>query len=235
MENSPYEPELRVKAKEFIGKLQHGLSGELVEASFRQYLVKITISLNGNLLGTVTLYYAPTKKTFTLKNGALPDDVFAQVEEIFLEKKASPTTATSSASQTNGTVHIYVDGSFIHGKVGYGLVILQNGKPAGEFCGSVDNEEYVATRQVAGELFAVGKAVQWCKINNINEITIFYDYMGIECWVTGKWKAKLPLTQRYAQFVRTSGIRIRWQKVAAHTGNFWNERADELAKQGALS
>lgn len=235
MENSPYEPELRAKAKEFIGQLQSGLSGELVETSFRQYLVKIAISISGNVIGTVTLYYAPTKKTFTLKNGALPDDIFVEVNEIFQGKQPSQTTTTYTTPQSNGTVHIYVDGSFIHGKVGYGLVILQNGKPAGEFYGSVDNEEYVATRQVAGELFAVGKAVQWCKINNIKEITIFYDYMGIECWVTGKWKAKLPLTQRYAQFVRSSGIRIRWQKVAAHTGNFWNERADELAKQGALS
>lgn len=233
--DSPHEPELRAKAKEFITKLSDEFSGDIVESSFRQYHVKITISSNGNSIGTVSLYYAPSKKTFTLKNGALPDDIFAKIEEYFQGKKATKTKSSSPNQETKGTVQIYVDGSFIRGKVGYGLVILQNNTPVGEFFGSVDNEEYVATRQVAGELFAVGKAVQWCKINNIKEMTVFYDYMGIECWVTGKWKAKLPLTQRYAQFVRSSGIKIKWQKVAAHTGNFWNDRADELAKQGAMS
>src|SRR6185436_9127262 len=29
--------------------------------------------------------------------------------------------------------------------------------------------------------------------------------------------------------------RIRWRKVASHTGNRWNDHADKLAKKGALS
>jgi ribonuclease HI len=235
MENSPFEQELRTKAKEYIDKLSNGFSGAIIEDSFGQYLVKILVAFNGNDIGKIALYYAPTKKKFTVKNGSLPEDMFRQVEQCFHGKQKLQTIPNLSEHQTQSTIHVYVDGSFINGKVGYGLVILQNGKLTGEFYGSVENEEYVATRQVAGELFAVGKAVQWCKINNINGMTVFYDYMGIECWVTGKWKAKLPLTQRYAQFVRSSGIRITWQKVAAHTGNFWNERADELAKQGAMS
>ena len=144
-------------------------------------------------------------------------------------------TTTQSAQQTGKKgIEIYVDGSFIDGRVGYGLVILRDGVSAGEFSGSVENEEYLSARQVAGELFAVGKALQWCKINGEMSVTIYYDYTGIECWATGKWKAKLPLTQRYTAFVRSSGIRISWQKVAAHTGDFWNERADELAKQGTV-
>ncbi|MBS1537882.1 MAG: hypothetical protein JST20_09055 [Bacteroidetes bacterium] len=235
MENSPFESELRTKAEEFISALPDEFSGVLIETSFRQYHVKISISVSGNELGKVSLYYAPTKKSFTLKNAGLADDIFSKIEAIFSGNFQTKNELTSATTQSNDIVHIYVDGSFIRGKVGYGLIILQNNKVVGEFFGSVENEEYVATRQVAGELFAMGKAVQWCKINKINNITVFYDYLGIECWVTGKWKAKLPLTQRYAQFVRSSGIKIRWQKVAAHTGNFWNERADELAKQGAMS
>jgi len=234
MNSSPFEPELRKKAEDFLRKLTGGYSGELLETSFRQYLVKISISNNGNEIGKVTIYYAPTKKSFTLKNSGLPDDIFIKIEESFHGKQTQTNIPIFSNETIDSNIDIYVDGSFIHGKVGYGLIILQNNKVLGEFFGSVDNEEYISTRQVAGELFAVGKALQWCKINKIKQITIYYDYLGIECWATGTWKAKLPLTQRYAQFVRTSGIRIRWHKVAAHTGNFWNERADELAKQGAM-
>ncbi|MBK9249883.1 MAG: ribonuclease H [Ignavibacteria bacterium] len=143
---------------------------------------------------------------------------------------------TNKQAQTAGKkgIEIYVDGSFIDGRVGYGLVIIRNGELVGEFSGSVENEDYTKARQVAGELYAVGKALQWCKIHGELTATIYYDYTGIECWATGKWKAKLPLTQRYTAFVRSSGIKISWQKVAAHTGDFWNERADELAKQGTV-
>jgi hypothetical protein len=41
------------------------------------------------------------------------------------------------------------------------------------------------------------------------------------------------LTQKYRDGVRASGVQINWRKVAAHTGNRWNDRADYLAKQGA--
>jgi len=35
--------------------------------------------------------------------------------------------------------------------------------------------------------------------------------------------------------MRSCRIRIEWHKVDSHTGDRWNERADELAKKGASS
>jgi viroplasmin and RNaseH domain-containing protein len=104
-----------------------------------------------------------------------------------------------------------------------------------ELCGSVGALEVNNTRQVAGELIAVKEALKWCRDHSVSEIAIYYDYLGIEKWATGQWKTNQSLTQEYARFVRESPIRIHWNKVASHTGNRWNDRADALAKKGADS
>lgn len=128
---------------------------------------------------------------------------------------------------------IYVDGSKLNGSVGYGVVILKNDEVIKEINGTVPECDVQGTNQVAGELYAVKKAIEWCQQNSINLVSIFYDYDGIEKWVTGEWKTNKVLTQKYAEFIRKSGIIINWQKVTSHTGNIWNDKADELAKIGA--
>jgi ribonuclease HI len=130
---------------------------------------------------------------------------------------------------------IYVDGSFIDGSTGYGAVILKNGTVIDELSGPVDASEVNGTRQVAGELIAVKEALNWCTKNSVDEVDIYYDYLGIDKWATGKWKTNQPLTKNYAQFVRECPIRIHWHKVDSHTGDRWNDRADALAKKGAGS
>ena len=134
-----------------------------------------------------------------------------------------------------GVYEIYVDGSFINGATGYGAVVLKNGKVVDELCGAVAASEVNNTRQVAGELIAVREALKWCGEHSITEVSIYYDYLGIEKWATGQWKTNQPLTQEYARFVRECPIKIRWHKVDSHTGNRWNDRADTLAKKGAGS
>jgi ribonuclease HI len=126
--------------------------------------------------------------------------------------------------------HIYVDGSKLNGIVGYGVVILRNGEVIGEINGIVPDCDVQGTNQVAGELYAVRKAIEWCQQNSVYHVTIFYDYDGIEKWVTNDWKTNKIITQEYAEFVRSSGVTINWQKVTSHTVNIWNDRADELAK-----
>lgn len=130
---------------------------------------------------------------------------------------------------------IYVDGSFIGGATGYGVVILKDATVVDEFCGGVGPSEADGTYQVAGELTAVKEALKWCLKNSVTEISLYYDYLGIEKWVTGKWKANQPVTREYARFVRECPVNIHWHKVQSHTGNRWNDRADALARKGALS
>ncbi|MCK5521147.1 MAG: ribonuclease H, partial [Candidatus Marinimicrobia bacterium] len=65
----------------------------------------------------------------------------------------------------------------------------------------------------------------------IKEFSLFFDYTGIRDWAEKNWRAKNEYTQAYRDFMeKFKDIKIHWEKVAAHSGNRWNERADELAK-----
>ena len=134
---------------------------------------------------------------------------------------------------SDSVYEIYVDGSHINGATGYGAVILKDGSVIDELCGAVDVAEVSNTRQVAGELMAVKEALKWCLEHSISEVSIYFDYLGIEKWATGQWKTNQTLTKDYSRFVRECRIKIHWHKVASHTGDRWNDRADALAKEGA--
>ena len=76
-------------------------------------------------------------------------------------------------------------------------------------------------------------ATKWAMSHGYKDILICYDYEGIEKWATGVWKSKTELTSKYATSMKSWGnsINIRFRKIAAHTGNHYNERADQLAKR----
>ena len=103
-----------------------------------------------------------------------------------------------------------------------------------EYCGSGNNPDALKQRNVAGEMIASMLAVRWAIVNEYDELEICYDYSGIECWVTGAWKAKNELTSRYRDFMRDkeNRVKITFTKVEAHTNNKYNEIADKLAKAG---
>lgn len=148
---------------------------------------------------------------------------------------------TSTAPEKGGDVsrqenHLtaYVDGSFDVniGRYAYGCVLLL---PGGEILrknGGGNNPDCVALRNVAGEMLGAMYAVKWAQKAGCTSVEICYDYMGIEMWATGGWKAKNELTQKYAAFMKESmkTCHITFRKIAAHTGDTYNEEADKLAK-----
>ena len=132
-----------------------------------------------------------------------------------------------------GQVVVYVDGSFDDeaGRYGFGCVMLL---PDGEIVrksGNGNDPDAISSRNVAGELLGSVCAVKWCASNGYRAVKICYDYMGIEMWATGEWKAKKELTIEYAKIMEEYGknINISFRKVAAHTGDKYNEEADRLA------
>lgn len=144
------------------------------------------------------------------------------------------TDIEESVENKANQVVAYVDGSFHKelGRYAFGCVII---KPDGEIVresGNGDNPESLELRNVTGEMLGAMYAVKWCEVNGYSAIKICYDYMGIEMWATGGWKANKNLTQKYAAFMRDCGRRmqITFQKIAAHTGDKYNEEADKLAK-----
>jgi ribonuclease HI len=130
-------------------------------------------------------------------------------------------------------IEAYVDGSYQDGKVGYGAVILQGQQVVAELSGPVQPEHAGDSRNVAGELYAVGYVLRWCAANAVQNITIYHDYEGLSAWAEGRWKAKTPIVLRYLKFLSESTVRIRWVKVRAHSDNPLNDRADTHARAGA--
>ena len=131
-----------------------------------------------------------------------------------------------------GQVVVYVDGSFDDeaGRYGFGCVMLL---PDGEIVrksGNGNDPDAISSRNVAGEILGAVCAVKWCASNGYRAVKICYDYMGIEMWATGEWKAKKELTIEYAKIMEEYGknINISFRKVAAHTGDKYNEEADRL-------
>ena len=149
--------------------------------------------------------------------------------EAFLEKNEKK---IENIEEVDG-VYAYIDGSFdrINGIYGSGVVIVDGDKKH-EYKHAGNREDYAQLHNVAGELEAA-KFVMWYAVDKkIKEITLFYDYQGIEAWAVGDWKANLPYTQDYVKFynkVKTA-VKVNFVKVKAHTGIELNEVVDKLAK-----
>ncbi|HSQ19614.1 MAG TPA: RNase H family protein [Blastocatellia bacterium] len=223
-----YEGKLRSCAAQFIRALRKDeIDGAITEDSIREYSIGVSISSNGKDFGKAIVYYSPRSDSFSVKTHELKDKSIAT--------RLADCWHEIQTQQSDSRYEIYVDGSFINGATGYGAVVLNNGKVVDELSGPVAVADVSATRQVAGELVAVKEALKWCLEHSVDEVSIYYDYLGIEKWATRQWKTNQPLTAEYARFMSECPIRIHWNKVDSHTGNRWNDRADVLAKQGAGS
>ena len=132
----------------------------------------------------------------------------------------------------------YVDGSYEHSilKYAFGCVFLLPDKRILTEKGSGNNPESAKLRNVTGEMLGAMFAVKWAIKNGFHKIEIRYDYEGIEKWVTGAWKSKTELTQKYAEAMRSwrGKIELSFTKVVAHSNVYFNEMADELAKEALL-
>lgn len=135
-------------------------------------------------------------------------------------------------------VKAYVDGSYDHSIRMYagGAVMLYRGE---EFYISESNniEEMATMRNVAGELLGAVRAMEWyddhLSETKAEKLVIYHDYEGIAKWATGAWKAKKEGTQAYVRIFNEFRLKfpIEFIKVAAHTGDKYNEIADQLAKK----
>jgi len=135
-----------------------------------------------------------------------------------------------------GCLLAYVDGSYNDRikKYAFGCVfILHDGRIYTEY-GNGDNPQSIEQRNVTGEMLGAMYAVRFAIKNGFRALEIRYDYQGIESWVTGAWKSKNELTQKYASSMRewSKSIKLSFTKVMAHTNVKYNELADIMAKKG---
>ncbi|MEA2076786.1 MAG: RNase H family protein [Candidatus Marinimicrobia bacterium] len=196
----------------------------------RDYLSKIDIHTAGEYIGKINVYYSPKKDSYKITCQSISINSYKDV----LKKHWQDFQHGLSPEINNNKISAYVDGSFLNKKIGYGALIMKGNTILHEISGKMD-EKYEEHHQIGGELKAVTETVSWCNDNNIKDLHIYYDYKGIEMWARGKWKAKKELTQKYQAFMIKQSITFHFHKVAAHTGNRWNEHADMLAKKGSMS
>ena len=127
-------------------------------------------------------------------------------------------------------VRVYVDGSFMQGctKAGWAFVVIEDGKEIARGSGytAFDAE----SRNIDGEVMASYQAMRWLDQND-KKATICHDYEGIARWARGEWKAKSHIAQQYVSAIQPYLSRVKFEKVAAHTGIKWNELVDSLAKE----
>lgn len=130
---------------------------------------------------------------------------------------------------------LYVDGSFMNGKCGAGWVLVD------ENDNEVARESFLlksdyGMRQVTGEIYATLFGVLECLNRKIKHVDIYYDYLGVSSWVTGAWKAKNKGTQEYRDLMREANAEIGFKfiKVKSHSGNYFNDLADRLAKEACI-
>ena len=137
-------------------------------------------------------------------------------------------------AQNPNWVEIYVDGSYnsATGEFSYGMVVLDKGQEK-TYSQSFRDEELATMRNVAGEIKGAEAAMQYALDHGIREIAIYHDYEGIAKWCLGEWKTNKEGTKAYKAFYdkAKSRVKIRFVKVAGHSGNKYNDMADKLAKE----
>ena len=139
------------------------------------------------------------------------------------------------AQAAPGEMVAYVDGSYHAQKkrFAFGAVIFYEDEEY-HFFGSDDDGELVDMRNVAGEIKGAERAMSFALEQGAQVLHIYHDYEGVARWCTGEWQAKKLGTQRYRQFyqeVRQKGLNIYFHKVKGHSGDKYNELADQLAKR----
>ena len=222
-----YKEELQSKASELQRNLQKsGIDISFNDNSFRDYLVIAEIYKSGKKIGKISMYYKPSKNTFSVKKQISNAEIEKEIDAVWDNLNGSEVYGEES-----GIYEIFVDGSYIGGVTGYGAVIFLGREVKASLCGTVADTQF---RQFGGELKSVVEALKWCEKNGVLKTRINYDYEGIEKFATGRWQPKTDISKEYVDFIRKAKVEIEWRHIKSHTGNSKNDIADKLAKEAAL-
>lgn len=139
---------------------------------------------------------------------------------------------------------VYSDGSYKNGIWGAGAVILRGEEPDFEtikelsFSG-IDTE---GSRNVTGEIQGVLEALRYLfkvnqKTQDVESISVYHDYTGVQKWADNEWVRNKPLTVDYFQRIQKAreSFPISFVKVKAHSDNLLNDAADYLANKAVDS
>ena len=151
-----------------------------------------------------------------------------QEAEDFLQRAGASTT------QREGIAVAYVDGSFSKdtGEFACGAVLFWQGERV-LFSKKYNDPALAEMHNVAGEILGAVAVIRYCLDKGIPALEIHHDYEGVGKWALGLWKANKPGTQAYAALCKQAMGRLdlTFVKVKGHSGNQWNDLADQLARR----
>ncbi|MBR5636937.1 MAG: ribonuclease H family protein [Pseudobutyrivibrio sp.] len=151
---------------------------------------------------------------------------------------SSNNTATKSEDGVTNlpTIYAFTDGSFnvATGVYGFGgFLHYSESADDIEIRGNGNDPDEAVSRNVAGEVHGAVAAMQKAVELGLSEMTLFYDYEGIEKWPLRYWKTNKKISMFYVEEYDKvkDKLKVNFVHVKAHTGIPGNEAADRMAKE----
>lgn len=140
-------------------------------------------------------------------------------------------------SNTNALI-AYVDGSYEDSikTYGAGVVLILKNKEEIKLSIVGKDDSLASMRNVAGEILGAQVAMKYAIENGFNHLILHYDYEGISKWCLGDWKTNKKGTIDYKNYYLSikDKLFVEFIKVKAHSGDHYNEIADQLAKKAVF-
>lgn len=172
----------------------------------------------------VTGFYKPEFKKFKTEEEA---EAFLENRDIWKER--------IEEDLKNEYLVAFTDGSFDKDlkRYSYGVLFILPGGEEENLYGYGEDENYMDSQNIIGEVLGVLKALEWAIGKNYKKIKIYHDYSGLSKWALGQWKANANVSQMYVKEYKEKyegKINVEFIKVPSHSNISYNEMVDSLAK-----
>lgn len=156
----------------------------------------------------------------------------------FVNGEVTDENLTVDIDLNDGNLHVFVDGSCVdpsdeNSDYSWGYIIYQNNVEI-RLAASIGKEK-LHSGNVSGELEAameVAKYVDSIKETlNGKKVFLYYDFVGIEKFLTGEWTPVKEGPKKYKSFMEEYKKLFTFVDVESHTGVKGNEAVDRLAKR----
>lgn len=160
-------------------------------------------------------------------------EAFIGIGQMKLEEPAELPMQEEVLAQEGETAVAYVDGSYnvATGEYSCGVVFMIGGEEL-HMAQKGENQELATMRNVAGEILGSELAMRKAVELGLSKLSIYHDYQGIASWCLGEWKTNKEGTKAYKEYYDSirDKVDVTFVKVKGHSGDKYNDLADELAK-----